>query len=387
MGEAELRGDRTISFFGVLNHKIRVRIIEMLFDNTELTYTDILNNLGIADGKLNFHLRKMKEFLILEDGNYRLSQLGLYAHKYLIEIRSEYGYRPKEDEKRLLIVDDDVGMCETLTDIFEKKGYIVDSVQTGLDAIEKVKQRFYNVALIDIKLPDYTGTELLIKLRSINPHLAPIMITAYASLESSIDAINRGAYAYLLKPLDMDKTLSTVKKAFESQVYRKEEKGPTFKLASVKIRLFASVLDAFIIFIITGSFIFFYANLHEALNLYRSADTLGALRVIINSLYLYSSIFIGSWLLFTVLEGYRGETLGKFLLGLRVVKRDGSKVTFADAAVRNLGKVFLLPIDLLLGLKYRKFGYFRFFDYYTRSTVVQTREIASPLFNKGIESP
>ncbi len=387
MGEPELRGDRTISFFGVLNHRIRVRIIEMLFDNTELTYTDILNNLGISDGKLNFHLRKMKDFLLLEDGNYRLSQLGLYAHKYLLEIRSEYGYRPKEDEKRLLIVDDDVGMCETLTDIFEKKGYVVDSVQTGTDAISRVKERFYNVALIDIKLPDFTGTDLLIKLRSINPHLAPIMITAYASLESSIDAINRGAYSYLLKPLDMDKTLSTVKKAFESQVYSKEEKGPTFKLANVKLRFLASVLDVFIIFIMTGSFIFFYANIHEALRLYNAADTSGALRVFINSVYLYSSVFIGSWLLFTVLEGYKGETLGKFLLGLRVVKRDGSKISFADAAVRNLGKVFLLPLDLLLGMRYRKFGYFRFFDYYTKSTVVHTREIASPLFNKNVESP
>jgi len=372
--------DSAINFFGVLSHEIRVKILELLFENTELSYSEILNALGISDGKLNFHLRKMQELIVSEDGKYRLSQLGLFAHKYLTEIRSEYGYRPKMEERSILIIDDDVGMCETLSDIFEEKGYITDVAHTGREGLEKVRERFYNVALIDIKLPDMEGTEVLGRLKTINPYILPIIITAFASLQSSIDALNKGAYAYLIKPLDIDKVLSTIEKAISTQPLPTEMKGPIFKLASFKTRVLASLVDAAFIFISTGSFFFFYVYFSDLLSLFRAGDMLGMLRAMVDYTLLYSNIFLGSWILFSALEGYKGETVGKLLLGLRVVKRDGSRITFSEAAVRNVGKVFLLPIDLLLGLRYRKFGYIRFFDYYTQCTVVRTREAAGLVY-------
>ncbi|HID27009.1 MAG TPA: response regulator, partial [Methanosarcinales archaeon] len=61
----------------------------------------------------------------------------------------------------MLIIDDEEDMCETLADIFQKKGYYIESATTAKDAIEKVKEKFFNVALIDIRLPDLEGTELL----------------------------------------------------------------------------------------------------------------------------------------------------------------------------------------------------------------------------------
>ncbi|MFQ5800185.1 MAG: response regulator [Candidatus Hydrothermarchaeales archaeon] len=380
MANSRKKSESAVNFFGILSHEIRVKILEMLFDSTELTYTEILNALGISDGKLNFHLRKMQDLLVSEEGKYRLSQLGLFAHKYVTEIRSEYGYRPKSEEKSILIIDDDVGMCETLSDIFEEKGYIADVAHTGKEGLEKTRARFYNVALIDIKLPDMEGTEVLARLKTINPHIIAIIVTAFASLQSSIDALNKGAYSYILKPLDMDKVLATIRKAIEAQPVPEEERGPIFKLASLKLRLLAALIDVAVIILSTGSLFFFYVYFLEARRLFVLRDLLGMMRSITDSALLYSNVFLGSWVLFSVLEGYKGETLGKFLLGLRVVKRDGSKLTFADAAVRNLGKVFLLPIDLLLGLKYRKYGYVRFFDYYTRSTVVKTKEVAGLVF-------
>jgi CheY-like chemotaxis protein len=381
MPKKSKKSERAINFFGILNHEIRVNILEMLFEKTELTYTEILNALGISDGKLNFHLRKMADLIVSEGGKYRLSQLGFFAHKYLIEIRSEYGHRPVREEKSILVIDDDVGMCETLSDIFNEKEYATDTANTGAEGLEKARDKFYNVALIDIKLPDMDGTEVLARLRTINPYIISIIITAYASLQSSIDAINKGAFGYILKPLDMDKVLDTIEKAIASQPVPAEERGPIFKLASFKLRILATLIDIFFIILSTGSLFFFYVYFIDVKDLLIRGDYFGILRSFSNNLLLYSNVFLGSWILFSALEGYKGETLGKYLLGLRVVKRDGSKITFTEAAVRNVGKVFLLPIDLLLGLKYRRHGYIRFFDYYTRSTVVRIREVAGLVFS------
>jgi ActR/RegA family two-component response regulator len=374
------KSDRATHFFGILSHEIRVKILEMLFEQTELTYTEILNALGISDGKLNFHLRKMQDLLVVENGKYRLTQLGIFAHKYLKEIRSEYGYRPPIGEKSILIIDDDVGMGETLSDIFTEKGFSTDIASTGEEGLEMAREKFYNVALIDIKLPDMDGTDVLARIKTINPQIIPLIITAFASLQSSIEAINKGAYGYLIKPLDMDKVLETIQKAIEIQPLPVEAKGPIFKPAPFYLRVLATLIDVVFIIVSTGSFLFFYVYFLEIRELFILKDYFGILKLISNNTLLYSNIFLGSWILFSALEGYRGETLGKYLLGLRVVKRDGSKLTFAETAVRNVGKVFLLPVDLILGLKYRKFGYIRFFDYYTKSAVVKTREAADLSF-------
>jgi CheY-like chemotaxis protein len=385
MVKPKKEGDKAVNFFGILSHEIRASILEMLFENTELTYTEILNALGISDGKLNFHLRKMQDLIVSEEGKYRLSQLGLFAHKYLTEIRSEYGYRPKSEDRRILIIDDDVGMCETLSDIFEEKGFNTEIAHTGKEGLEKAREKFYNIVLIDIKLPDMNGTEVLERLKTINPHIIAIMVTAFASLQNSIDALNKGAYAYLMKPLDMDKTLATIRKAIETQIVPVEERGPIFKLASFRLRVLATIIDALLIVISTGSMFFFYVHFIETWNLLATRDYFAMIKLIADNTLLYSNVFLGTWFLFSVLEGYRGETLGKYLLGLRVVKKDGSKLSLADAAVRNIGKVFLLPVDLFLGLKYRKLGFIRFFDYYTRSTVVKTREVAGMALNEDFE--
>lgn len=85
---------------------------------------------------------------------------------------------------------------------------------------------------------------------------------------------------------------------------------------------------------------------------------------------MYAHIFFAVYIFLTVLEAYKGQTPGKFIVGLRVVKTDGRKLDLIESGIRNAGKVFLLPLDLIIGiLFYAKRGYLRFFDFYTDVTV------------------
>ena len=122
------------------------------------------------------------------------------------------------DEKQsILVVDDDESTLKTLALIFEKKGYETETALTGREAIEKAHERFFNLALLDIKLSDMEGVELLAPLKKMYPDMVVIIITGYASLETAVRALNEGAAAYITKPLNMDGVLATVKEGLEKQ--------------------------------------------------------------------------------------------------------------------------------------------------------------------------
>jgi putative two-component system response regulator len=122
------------------------------------------------------------------------------------------------DEKHsILIVDDDESTLKTLALIFDKKGYETETALTGREAIEKAREKFFNLALLDIKLSDMEGVELLAPLKKMNPNMVVIIITGYASLETAVRALNEGAAAYITKPLNMDAVLATVKEGLEKQ--------------------------------------------------------------------------------------------------------------------------------------------------------------------------
>jgi len=118
---------------------------------------------------------------------------------------------------RILIVDDDESTCKSLTLIFQKKGYDTETVGTAREALEKVQGRFFNLVLLDIRLPDGTGVELIAPLKETHPDMAVIMITAYASLGTAVRAMNQGASAYINKPLNMEEVLATVREVLEKQ--------------------------------------------------------------------------------------------------------------------------------------------------------------------------
>ncbi len=126
------------------------------------------------------------------------------------------------EKKSILVVDDDPSIRKTITAILEEKGYDVEAVETGKEAIEKSKTNFYNLALLDIRLPDMEGVDLLTKMRETKPKMAKIIITGYPSLQNACKALNKGADAYIIKPVDIDKMLATVADQLDRQ--RKAQK-------------------------------------------------------------------------------------------------------------------------------------------------------------------
>jgi DNA-binding NtrC family response regulator len=121
------------------------------------------------------------------------------------------------DRARILVVDDDESIRKVLAAILEAEGYIVDVAKNGREAIKKSKIKFYNLALIDIRLPDMEGTNLLTKMKDTTPKMRKIIITGYPSVQNAIEAVNRGADAYILKPFDMEKVFETIKEQLKKQ--------------------------------------------------------------------------------------------------------------------------------------------------------------------------
>ncbi|HDJ05117.1 MAG TPA: response regulator, partial [Candidatus Bathyarchaeota archaeon] len=101
-------------------------------------------------------------------------------------------------KKSILIVDDDRAILSSLEKILQLEGYSVDTAETGREAIEKAKNRFYNLMLLDIKLPDMEGTELLRAVDETEPKMVKIMVTGYPTLENAVKSLNLGADAYLM---------------------------------------------------------------------------------------------------------------------------------------------------------------------------------------------
>lgn len=93
----------------------------------------------------------------------------------------------------------------------------METVKNGQEAIKASNKRFFNVALIDIRLPDIEGTKLLERLKEHEPKMVKIIITGYASLQNAMEAVNKGADGYVLKPFDATELLAMIEKHLEKQ--------------------------------------------------------------------------------------------------------------------------------------------------------------------------
>jgi len=123
---------------------------------------------------------------------------------------------------RILIVDDNEDIRKTMKAILEKDGYLVDTAATGAEAIRKTRETAYNIALLDIRLPDMEGVELLKLICHRVPRTRKIMITGYPSMQNAIAALNKNADAYLLKPVEVKTLLLSVKNQLQQQEDERE---------------------------------------------------------------------------------------------------------------------------------------------------------------------
>ncbi len=123
---------------------------------------------------------------------------------------------------KILIVDDELIMRESLAGWLERDGHQVDKVASGEAALEKLRETRYDILLVDIKMEGMSGLEVLKKVKENDPEVDVVMITAYGSIPSSIEAMKNGAYDYLLKPFDPNELGVLIEKIVERQAQAKE---------------------------------------------------------------------------------------------------------------------------------------------------------------------
>ncbi len=125
-------------------------------------------------------------------------------------------------KQSILIVDDELSMREFLTIMLTKEGYSVDTAQNGDLAIRMIKKNSYQLVITDVKMPKKTGLDVLKTVKENSPDTIVIMITAYSSIDSAIEAMKLGAYDYIPKPFKIDDIKIVVKKALEKRNLEKE---------------------------------------------------------------------------------------------------------------------------------------------------------------------
>lgn len=120
-----------------------------------------------------------------------------------------------KNQYRILVVDDELSMRELLEYMLEKQGYGVLVAANGKEAISKIEKNPYDLLLCDIRLGDMTGLEVLKASKKKNPHVTVIMISAFATTETAVEAMNQGAFDYVPKPFENEELLRTIANALE----------------------------------------------------------------------------------------------------------------------------------------------------------------------------
>jgi DNA-binding response OmpR family regulator len=122
------------------------------------------------------------------------------------------GFFLNEEKKRILVVDDDVNILRGFRSILEKEGYIVETVETGCAALRKIQKERFHVCLVDVRLPDMDGNELLLDM-SETPETFKIVVTGFSSEEVGKKSADYGADLFLVKPVKAHELLAAVRKA------------------------------------------------------------------------------------------------------------------------------------------------------------------------------
>ncbi len=125
-------------------------------------------------------------------------------------------------QNRILIVDDEQNILALFRRILEKKGYDVHCASTGEEALEKLETDLFDVVVSDLKMPGMSGLDLLSKGKALNPTMPFIMLTAFGTVHSAVEAMKEGAYDYLIKPIDTEEFKLVIEKALELHRLQRE---------------------------------------------------------------------------------------------------------------------------------------------------------------------
>ena len=114
------------------------------------------------------------------------------------------------NKKRIFVVDDDVNILRVFRKILEKEGFAVETAETGKDALKKIKKAKFNLCLVDVKLPDMDGTELLLQIPN-DPKIIKIIVTGFSTNEVGKKAADYGADDFIVKPVKSEELIATVR--------------------------------------------------------------------------------------------------------------------------------------------------------------------------------
>ena len=144
------------------------------------------------------------------------------------------------DAQRILIIDDEAAIRESLETLLELEGYVVETAINGEDGLERIEERFYDLILLDLALPGKTGLEILPLIRERHPSLPVIMITAYGKVDNVVDAIRSGAQNFVQKPWDNEKLLADIRSAIGR--YHAEEENIQLRRAMKQRYSFSNII-------------------------------------------------------------------------------------------------------------------------------------------------
>ena len=116
---------------------------------------------------------------------------------------------------RILVIDDEKAIRNTLKEVLEYENHEADIAENGSKGIELFEAGTYDIVLCDIKMPEMDGTEVLSKIMEINADTPVVMISGHGNIDTAVDAIKKGAFDFLEKPLDLNRVLITIKNALE----------------------------------------------------------------------------------------------------------------------------------------------------------------------------
>ncbi len=125
----------------------------------------------------------------------------------------------------ILLVDDEIEFVETLSKRLVKRGFNVLFVTTASDAVEKIKTMQFDVAIVDVRMPEMDGIALLGEIKRMKPLMEVLLLTGYASVQSGIEGMKKGAFDYIMKPADIDELVKKIRDAYERKKQQEDRIG------------------------------------------------------------------------------------------------------------------------------------------------------------------
>jgi DNA-binding NtrC family response regulator len=142
----------------------------------------------------------------------------------------------EQQAAKILVVDDEPRMCESLRFLLEKQDFSVSTALTGTNALQWIAKEHFDVAVLDVGLPDINGIQVMEYIKSSGHDTSFVVITGNATLDSAVSALRNGAFDYLKKPFEYDQLLNTIQNILDQKKLRHENHEITGRLAESEER-------------------------------------------------------------------------------------------------------------------------------------------------------